>query len=108
MSHEYSQENGAANEAATPPAEPTIEQVRELLFGEARRSTQKKHEEIDAAIGVLRREMLERFAAIEARMADMHREAETRHAATIDCIGLALSDLGAHVRKLADPKSGTP
>jgi hypothetical protein len=98
-------ENGAANGAAQP-VPPTIEQVRELLFGDAQRSTSQKHAELDAAIEALRRDMLERFAMLESRMADMERETDRRHAAAIDAIGVALTDLGAHVRKLAEPARG--
>ena len=89
--------------AAAPAPEPTIEQVRELLFGEKQRSNEQQHRDIEASIEVLRRDMTERFAMMEARMADMDREIERRHATTIDGIGMALADLGAHVRKLAEP-----
>ena len=89
-----------------PGPEPTIEQVRELLFGEKHRSNEQQHRDIEASIEGLRRDMLERFAMLESRMADMDREVERRHATTIDGIGMALADLGAHVRKLAEPRGG--
>jgi hypothetical protein len=84
-------------------AEQTIDQVRELLFGEKERSNEQQHRAIEAAIEALRRDMLERFAMMESRMAEMDREVERRHAHAIDAIGVALTDLGAHVRKLAEP-----
>ena len=52
----------------------------------------------------MRRDMLERFSMLETRLADVERETERRHATTIDGIGAALADLGAHVRKLAEPR----
>ncbi len=88
----------------SPAAEPTIDQVRELLFGEKHRSNEQQHRDIEASIETLRRDMLERFSMLESRMADMERETERRHAAAVDGIGVALTDLGAHVRKLAEPR----
>lgn len=92
---EEKMENGAAD--------PTIDQVRELLFGQTQRSNDQRHREIDATIAELRKEMLERFAAVEARMDQMALDTERRHATTVDAIGSAIADLGAHVRKLAEP-----
>jgi hypothetical protein len=88
--------------AGTPEA--TIEQVRELLFGDKQRGNDQRHRDIEAAIEALRHDMLERFSMLESRVADVEREAERRHAAAIDGIGSALSDLGAHIRKLAEPR----
>ena len=99
-------ENRAApNGAAAAPPPPTIDQVRELLFGENHRSNEQQHRDIEASVEALRRDMLERFAMLESRVADVEREAERRHATTIDGIGAALTDLGAHVRKLAEPRA---
>ena len=98
-------ENGSAPHGSGSPGEPTIEQVRELLFGEKHRSNEQQHRDIEASIEALQRDMLERFAMLESRMADTERETERRHAAAIDGIGTALTDLGAHVRKLAEPRS---
>ena len=94
-------------ESAAPlDAGAVVEQVRELLFGEKQRSNEQQHRDIEASIESLRRDMLERFAMLESRVADLDREVEARHASTIDGIGLALADLGAHVRKLAEPRRG--
>ena len=103
---EQSEKVVPVNDVAPAP-EPTIEQVRELLFGEKHRSNEQQHRDIEASIESLRRDMLERFAMLESRVADLDREVEARHASTIDGIGLALADLGAHVRKLAEPRRGT-
>lgn len=95
---------GAAPNGAAQPQQPTIDQVRELLFGDTHRSTEQKHRDMETNVEALRRDMLERFAMLESRMADMERDSERRHAAAIDGIGVALTDLGAHVRKLAEPR----
>ena len=90
----------------TMPADPTIDQVRELLFGHTQRNNDQKHTEINQTIDSLRREMLERFSAVEARMDQRAVDTERRHATTIEAIGSAIADLGAHVRKLATGPSG--
>lgn len=107
MARQEPKENHAAQNGAVaaPPPPPTIDQVRELLFGENHRSNEQQHRDIEAVVESLRRDMLERFAMLETRVADVEREAERRHATTIDGIGAALSDLGAHVRKLSEPRA---
>ncbi len=97
-------EKAAALNGGAAPVEPTIDQVRELLFGEKHRSNEQQHRDLETAIAGLRADMLERFSMLESRMADLDRETERRHATAIDGIGSALSDLGAHVRKLAEPR----
>ena len=98
-------ENVAPLNGGGQPVPPTIDQVRELLFGETHRSNEQQHRDIETSIEALRRDMLERFSMLETRMADMERETERRHATAIDGIGAALTDLGAHIRKLAEPRS---
>jgi hypothetical protein len=105
MARTETKDNVASLNGSAPPVQPTIDQVRELLFGETHRSNEQQHRDIEASGEALKRDMLERFAMLESRMADMEREAERRHAAAIDGIGAALTDLGAHVRKLAEPRS---
>ena len=90
----------------TMPVDPTIDQVRELLFGHTQRSNEKRDQELNQTIDALRREMLEKFAAVEARMDEMAHETARRHATTVDAIGSAIADLGAHVRKLAESSGG--
>ena len=104
MARAESNEKTAPVNGQAPAPEPTIEQVRELLFGEKQRSNEQQHRDIEASIEALRRDMMERFAMLESRVADLDREVESRHATTIDGIGMALADLGAHVRKLAEPR----
>ena len=100
------------NEAKSPAKlelvgnEPTMEQVRELLFGQTQRSNEKRAQELDGIIQALRREMIEKFAAAESRMDEMAHETARRHATTVDAIGTAISDLGAQVRKLVEPPRG--
>jgi len=97
------QEEPKASQKAEAPVDPTMEQVRELLFGQTQRANEQRDKELNATIDALRREMLERFAAMEARMDEAAHETAQRHAASVDAIGAAIAEVGAHVRKLAEP-----
>jgi alpha-D-ribose 1-methylphosphonate 5-triphosphate synthase subunit PhnG len=81
----------------------TIEQVRDLLFGEAQRGNDKRHDELNAAIEALRQDMPKRLNMLEARLIEQDRNAEQRHIAAIRGIGTAISELGEQVSKFADP-----
>ncbi len=93
----------SSSKAEAQPVDPTIDQVRELLFGHAQRTNEQRDKELNQTIDALRRDMLERFASVEARMDELAHETSRRHATTVDAIGAAIADLGAHVRKLAEP-----
>ena len=94
-----------AEAAKLPAVEPTIDQVRELLFGQTQRVNEARTQELNQAIDVLRREMLERFAAVDQRMEELTQATTNRHVSTIEAIGTAISDLGAQVRKLVETPS---
>lgn len=81
----------------------TIDQVRDLLFGEAQRGNDQRHDQLNAAIEALRQDMAERLNMLEARMIEQDRNTEQRHAASIRGIGAAISELGEQVSKFADP-----
>jgi hypothetical protein len=86
-------------------AEPTMEQVRELLFGQTQRSNEQRAQDLHAMIEAMGRDMKAQFAAVEATMQEAFVETARRHSTTIEAIGAALTDLGAQVRKLAEPPS---
>jgi hypothetical protein len=77
-----------------------IEQVRELLFGEVKRSTDSRLDDIDRKIELLRDDLAARFATLEARLADQGRNTETKHNQSIDNIGQAIAELGATIKAL--------
>lgn len=81
-----------------------IDQVRELLFGENKRATESRLDDIERKIEQLRDDMNARFASLEAKLADQGRDTDTRHAASIDAIGQAIANLGASVRGMANGK----
>jgi hypothetical protein len=84
----------------------TIDQVRDLLFGEAQRTNDQRNEQLNAAIEALRQDMSERLNLLEARLIEQDRNAEQRHIAAIRGIGTAISELGEQVSKFADPPRG--
>ena len=101
-------QNGDAAKAtaAVMSENETIEQVRELLFGGEKRSTEQRFRDADDKIEALRADMLARFSMLESRLAETERMLDNQHNAAVDEIGLALSDLGARVRKLVTSPRG--
>lgn len=83
----------------------TIEQVRELLFGETKRASEASlnalDAKVDAQIDALTAAMNARFSEVETRLADLAREAERAQATAIDDIGSAIAQLGASIRNMS-------
>jgi len=78
-----------------------MEQVRELLFGETKRSAERNVQSLDAKLEALRADFLARFSDLEARLVDLARETERERAASIDAIGGAIAQLGATVQGMS-------
>jgi hypothetical protein len=92
------------NPAPVPEADgATIEQVRELLFGSARRDTDQRIQELNEAVNSLRADMMSLFADLEARMADGDAAVERRHLSATQGIGSAIASLGAEILKISAP-----
>lgn len=87
--------------AADPAA--TIEQVRELLFGDANRTLDQRANQLDAKIDRLAAEMNERFNQVERRISELQAQTEERHLSSISDIGDAISQLGATIRGMGAP-----
>lgn len=107
MRTEKSAERAAPQEVQAQPnggsGDPSlvIDQVRELLFGEAKRSTEQNLQGLDQKVEAMRASMLERFAEVENRIAELTRETERAQAAAIDDIGSAIAQLGASIRNMS-------
>lgn len=84
--------NGAESE--------TIDQVRELLFGATKRSTEARLDDIDRQIALLRDDLAARFASLEARLAEQGRDTDAKQNRSIDNIGQAIAELGATIKAL--------
>ena len=77
----------------------TIEQVRELLFGETKRASEASLNALDAKVDA---QIDALTAAMNARrLADLAREAERAQATAIDDIGSAIAHLGASIRNMS-------
>ncbi len=94
-------EDVAGDEVASSAAPDPMEQVRELLFGEAKRTHEQNFHALDEKLEAMRADFLGRFTALESRLVDLSRETEDGRAASIDAIGSAIAQLGANVRNLS-------
>jgi isocitrate dehydrogenase kinase/phosphatase len=88
-----------------------IDQVRELLFGETRRSTEQQLADLDAKleakVQALRADMMDRVAELERRIVDLDHASDSQRLASIDDIGVAISELGNTIRKLGASRKGS-
>ena len=78
-----------------------IDQVRELLFGETKRSTEKDLKALEDRVEALTANMMARFSEIEARISEVQKDADTSQAHMVDEIGAAISQLGASIRNMS-------
>ena len=78
----------------------TINQVRELLFGESNRAFDNRTAELDAKLDRFAAEMNERFNQVERRISELQAQTEERHLAAIADIGDAIVQLGTSVRSM--------
>jgi 16S rRNA C1402 (ribose-2'-O) methylase RsmI len=84
----------------------TILQVRELLFGEDKRSTDRRLADLDAKIDQLRADMSDRLTSIENLIAQLSADTEKRRLASVRDIGAAIADIGASVQKMGAARNG--
>ena len=89
----------------------TIDQVRELLFGHEKRTTDTRLRDLDskmeARLEALHKEMTARFNSVENMLAELARDTENRRLSAISDIGAAISQLGATVQKMGNGHSGS-
>ena len=93
------------NAAAVDPAS-VIEQVRELLFGDHRRSTEGSLKGLEDRIAALTATVEARFADLERRLVET--KAETDHArdSGVEAIGAAIAELGDKIKGLTVKHTG--
>lgn len=108
----------ARGEAKSAPAETrlaaaqdTIDQVRELLFGQEKRRTDQTFNDLrldmERQIEALRAEMRQHVDSLTHHLMDLEKTAETRRLDSIGQIGKAISDLGAAVQNMGAGSSGS-
>lgn len=76
----------------------TIDQVRELLFGETKRGTEYRIEELEKRLEALRAATEERFAEFARMTAEMDKAHDERRRSSVDEIGSAIVDFGNMIR----------
>lgn len=79
----------------------TIDQVRELLFGAEKRSTEQGLADLDNKLDALRMHVDKRFAELEASLKASYEASDSDRRKSIEAIGDAIANLGQTVRKLA-------
>ncbi|WP_291176449.1 hypothetical protein [Hyphomicrobium sp.] len=85
--------------AADAPAN-TIEQVRDLLFGEAKREHDSRIAELDLSIKRMQGRIAEQLSAMETRMEAMSQTLSSRHEESLRQIGEAIVSLGHQISAL--------
>jgi hypothetical protein len=83
-----------------------MDQMREYLFGDARRQSDESLRALDQKIEAIRLEFLARFNALESRMDEITRINQQAQAQSLDLLGSALTDLGGSLRARAGQPKG--
>ena len=104
MANENVKKMGAA--ADMSGVDNTILQVRELLFGEDKRSTERRLADLDAKIDQLRADMSDRLTSIENLIAQLSADTEKRRLSSVRDIGAAIAEIGASVQKMGAARNG--
>lgn len=92
----FSPQEQAADNAAIN----TIDQVRDLLFGEAKREHDNRIAELDTAVERMQIRIAEQLSAMEARMEAMSQALSSRHEESLRKIGEAIVSLGRQISAL--------
>jgi hypothetical protein len=93
------------------PAEATIDQVRDLLFGGAQRSLQGSlvalREEMQASLAQVRQDFAKELAAVQAKVRELEQDTEQKRLSSLKDVGAAISQLGAAVSGLGSGRTGS-
>jgi hypothetical protein len=89
-----------AESAAPLDAGAVVEQVRELLFGDQRRTTEAALKGLEDKLAALTATVEARFADLERRLAESRNEADQAREGHVEAIGSALTDLGEKLKGL--------
>jgi predicted phage gp36 major capsid-like protein len=84
---------GAGSGKASLITDP-MDQMREYLFGDARRQTEQSVQALDDKIESMRAEFMARFIALEKRLHAVAQESAQTQAESLEVIGSALAELG--------------
>jgi hypothetical protein len=102
-------ENGEGERAAPPAngdnaapldAAAVIEQVRELLFGDHRRSTEGALKGLEERFAALTATLEARFADLDRRLHEIKAETDQSRDSHVQAIGSALAEIGDRIKGL--------
>lgn len=82
----------------------TIDKVRDLLFGEAKREHDNRIAELDLSIKDLNDRVAEQFRAMEAKMEAMSQALASRHDESLRQIGEAIVSVGRQISSLGSAR----
>jgi hypothetical protein len=80
----------------------TIDQVRELLYGEAMRSHGRRLEDANEMMNALEQRMLQRFTEVEASIESLTRLLRQEQSAAVRAIGGAIIEMGRQITSLSE------
>ena len=95
-------------QAAHAPAANTIEQVRDLLFGEAKREHDNRIAELDLTVKRMQSHIAEQLSAMEAKMEAMSQTLSSRQEQSLRQIGEAMVLLGRQISALGSADGHDP
>jgi hypothetical protein len=82
----------------------TIDKVRDLLFGEAKREHDSRIAELDVSLNAMNDRIDEKLKAMEARMDAMSRALSSKHDESMRQIGEALVSVGRQISSLGSTR----
>lgn len=82
----------------------TIDKVRDLLFGEAKREHDSRIAELDASMKAMNDHIAEKFKAMEAKMDAMSRALSSKHDESMRQIGEAFVSVGRQISSLGSTR----
>lgn len=92
------------------PADSTIEQVRDLLFGGAQRSIERKladlRAEMQSSMEQMRADYVSQLEALQGKVDELEYETEQKRRESLRDIGSAISELGAAISALGSGRAG--
>lgn len=82
----------------------TIDKVRDLLFGEAKREHDNRIAELDATMKAMNDRIADEFKAMEAKMDAMSQALSSRHDENLRQIGEAIASVGRQISSLGSAR----
>lgn len=92
------------DEASEETSANTIDKVRDLLFGEAKREHDKRIAELDVSMKAMDARIAEQFKAMEAKMDAALRAQSSRHDESMRQIGEAIVSVGRQISSLGSAR----